>query len=909
MRTKKNRLHLHDPNSPARKGGVSFLTIACVAASLLWLALSPLPAPAANPKPKPEKKTAATKPDSQTIELSPLVRKLLADKDATAAERRKLALFHGQWDSVTQPTVAEQAQIALQKYDLSHPSLRDPAAPPLLRARAALERGEPATALELLSNETTAQAALIKAEALQQLGRVSDATAQLTPWRDKLQTEALTDAAELTAAAEGMAMLARLEGRPARDYQLAMSLLGKARDELDRLYWPAHLAEARLLHEKDNSREAAEALMAALQLNPRAGEGWYQLGELAVEGYDFDRAGKVVEQLRKINPNHPLADRLEINVFLTQKDPGSARAVLERALARTPNHRELLALKAATEAVSYDPAALRAAMERFDQVSPGNPLAAMVTGKFLSMARQYQASEAMLRRAVALDPNWPEPRIELGLLLMQSGDEEHAKVELEQATKLDPFNRRAKNQLKLVQDLLGFSQIRTEHFIIKYKPGIDAALARDMPDVLEKIYRDITTIYGHRPAHTTLIEVLPDDQWFGVRITGTPDIWTIAASTGDVIGLTPPRQGVKQRGTFDWARVIRHEFVHTVTLDQTANRIPHWFTEACAVSQESGGRDYNTCQLLAQALRSDGLFTLDQINWAFIRPRTPRDRPLAYAQSHWMVQYITATYGHNAILQLLSLFHDGVGNEQAITQVTGKLPGDFLAEFKAWAGAEVKRWGLEARPADAKLAKLLAAEDPPAAADVAALLAQYPEQPDLLRLAAEAALRGTDLEAARQAVLRYAAARPVDPWSDQMLVALASRTHRPEEAVASLEQLDSQEQETGAWAHQLAEVYRARGQLEQAALAADRALQREPYNGTYRELAAAIALQGNNMDAAQRHLEAMTVIEPDKAVHFVRLAALYSKLGKNDEAKTTAEQAKKLDPKAAVEKFLSADAP
>jgi len=62
--------------------------------------------------------------------------------------------------------------------------------------------------------------------------------------------------------------------------------------------------------------------------------------------------------------------------------------------------------------------------------------------------------------------------------LMQSGDEANAEGVLQVAAKLDPFNRRAANQLKLVQQLLGYATVRTEHFIVKYKPGIDQVLER-----------------------------------------------------------------------------------------------------------------------------------------------------------------------------------------------------------------------------------------------------------------------------------------------------------------------------------------------------------------------------------------------------------------------------------------------
>ena len=31
---------------------------------------------------------------------------------------------------------------------------------------------------------------------------------------------------------------------------------------------------------------------------------------------------------------------------------------------------------------------------------------------------------------------------------------------------------------------------------------------------------------------------MPDEQWFGVRITGLPWIWTIGACTGEIIAMS-----------------------------------------------------------------------------------------------------------------------------------------------------------------------------------------------------------------------------------------------------------------------------------------------------------------------------------------------------------------------------------
>ena len=108
-------------------------------------------------------------------------------------------------------------------------------------------------------------------------GRQARRSNRCRPLRELLRRGELTDPAELTAAARGLALLARLEGTPAQDHHAAMSLLAKAR-ELDPLHWPAMVAEAELLAAKGNREEAAQALMQALSLNPRSAGAWFGLG-------------------------------------------------------------------------------------------------------------------------------------------------------------------------------------------------------------------------------------------------------------------------------------------------------------------------------------------------------------------------------------------------------------------------------------------------------------------------------------------------------------------------------------------------------------------------------------------------------------------------------------------------------
>jgi tetratricopeptide (TPR) repeat protein len=842
-------------------------------------------------------------------------------------ERKDLRVLHGLFDARDLDTPRRRAAAARSAWILDEPAFDDPTVPAAWRAERALRRGRFQEALSILGDATDPESVAIRAESLAWLGRVEEALEAARSLEHLLEDGATARVDEVVAAARAALVRGRLERRSAAQWQRVVDALGRSRNAIDRMHWPALLVEGLLLADKRHEELAVPAIGSALSLQPRAAEAWFALGMLAGERFDFDGAERAARALTRLDPDHPLAAIVRANAALVRRDPDLAADLIDRVLEREPTLPDALVLRAAADAVRYDFDAARARLAEFDRIAPGDAYGHLVVGGHLSDNRQYEIAAEFLEEAIRRRPNWGAPRIRLGMLETQTGRDEKARRVLTEAVEVDPFDRRARFSLFLLDELAGYARIESDHFIIRYKPGIDEVVAASMPAALDAMHRVVSDRFGHEPATKTIIDLMPDHPSFAVRITGMPQIHTIAAATGPVIAIEVPRVGSprKHLGTFDWLKVLRHEYTHTVNLSQTRNRVPHWLTEAAAVSMEFAPRDYATCQMLARELEAGTLFDLETINWGFIRPRRPHDRALAYAQGYWMVEFMNERFGASALPRLLDEYSDGTPEDEAMRRVLGVSREEFHRAFLTWAADEVRAWGLAAEPSMESLLDEARVADPAAQAAYAkanraaleataarladqiglpgdpdrdamvgrewprpragggalseSLLAEwlerYPEHPDVLELAVRrriARSAGAEPDEETLALLdRYARARPVDPFPHRRLARRWLDRDQPRLAIPHLEALDAREEKDNGFALELARAWRKEGDPARASAAVERAARMNPYDPAVRELAASIAVEAGDLASARRHIAALLLLEPDRPQHRRRL--------------------------------------
>ncbi|MFM9180196.1 MAG: hypothetical protein ACKOV8_02915, partial [Phycisphaerales bacterium] len=244
-----------------------------------------------------------------SLELSPAVRLALQSAALSDAERAALRLRHGTYDDGDLPDPRARAVAALGRWDLGAPALADAAAPAELRAEALVRRGDAEAALTLVDAPASVRAQLVRARALDALGRAGEAIAAAREAK-RLGEQDGAPRHDRMDAVEATALLARLEGRPARDWQTMLDALAVLRDE-DRLDPRPRLLEGRLLVEKDRFRDGVEALREAHARDQRSAAAMPRLGRGAVQTFDFDGARRASGMLRALGEPHVLADLLD----------------------------------------------------------------------------------------------------------------------------------------------------------------------------------------------------------------------------------------------------------------------------------------------------------------------------------------------------------------------------------------------------------------------------------------------------------------------------------------------------------------------------------------------------------------------------------------------------------------------
>ncbi len=830
----------------------------------------------------------------------------------------------------------------------------------------ALERGEQpaaetaaAAAIELDKNELPAH--WVQAELLRLRGQIKEANQAYRWFVDYYNDQDVKDPDSLRLIGLASAQFARWN-RLKDQFSFLVNDLYPDALELDENYWPAHLEAGRLYLEKFNQAEATKELKAAVAINANAAEVHAALAELALQRFDLSDAGNHLDRALEINPKLIAAHQLRADIHFANVEAQKALEVIKGAVLLDPHREETLArVAAAYMALDNLAAAAPPADSRLGkliaEVTQRNPHAGSffeTLGDGMDHLRRYPAAAYFYEQAVKSMPELTAARGRWGLMLMRLGDEEQAEKLLKESFDIDPFNVRVSNTLQVLEVLSTYETLETEHFRIKFDPKKDKVLAKYAAQWLEEVYPQLCKQLGYTPKDKSLFEIFNRAKntdahgWFSARMVGLPDIHTIGACAGKMVAMQSPTDG---KQGFNWARVLKHEFIHVVNLQQTNFNIPHWYTEALATLNEGYPRPQVWNELLLERLADDKLFTLETINLGFVRPKSGADWNMAYCQAELYAEYMLERFGDQALAKMLKAYGDNLTTPQAIRREFEIEPADFERGYvehikkiaatlkkrtatkerspgeleRLAAGnpkdadtqAEVARYRLtqknyaEARRfADAALKQapkhqmaayvrarlhLLIGEPQEAVTLLEATLNKDNPQEDLLALLAGLRLRAEDYPAAAELYELGAKSDPLGTKWVKSLAAVYLKSGNEEKLTPALARLAAEDADDVTLRKKLTQLAMAKKDYATAERYSRESLQIDVLDaGIHKSLAEALLGQQQPKPAAEE-LAVAVELKPDDAQLLFLLATAHADAGQKQEALAALDQLKKLD--------------
>lgn len=522
----------------------------------------------------------------------------------------------------------------------------------------------------------TAEANL--AELLFDRGEIDEATRRFDRFIDIYNdADGRLRAADLVAVGRAVSFLGRTEPALFHDALRAFDEASAADPG-----WPEPVVRVgSLFLGKYDSPSAQTEFQKALAANPRHPGALFGLAA-ALEFDGSSQARNVLAQLLDLNPNHVEARAMRARQHLIREGHAEAREEAEKALLVNPNSLSALTALAGVHLAEGDLADFREVRSRALSINPHYAALDATLADLSVKTRRYVQAVARAEAAVQLDSASWEAWGLLGLNELRLGQIEKGRADLERAFAGDPYNPWFKNNLDLLDTFDRFETVRTEHFEL-FLHGTEAdLLATYLVPIVEEAYDSLFRRYRVEPPLPVRVELFPSHADFSVRTLGEVGLGALGVSFGSVLIMDSP--GAREVGDYNWASVFWHELAHTFHLGMTDNRVPRWFSEGLAVHEQRHGRagwGHQPSLAFLRALRDGELKKVSELNDGFMRPAYPEQVIFSYYQASLVFQVIEDRHGFDAIRRMLDGYRRGETTVDLFESVLGESLDDFDDEF------------------------------------------------------------------------------------------------------------------------------------------------------------------------------------------------------------------------------------
>ncbi len=219
----------------------------------------------------------------------------------------------------------------------------------------------------------------------------------------------------------------------------------------------------------------------------------------------------------------------------------------------------------------------------------------------------------------------------------------------------------------------GFRQLRSEHFIINYKEGVDNSYVRKIKTTAEKYYRVITQQFNfYRDKFWTWenrAKVFVANDRDDYLESFNCSAWSAACVNyhGKTIYTYPNQE--------KFIPIFVHELTHIIFREYVGEgKLPLWLDEGVAVYMEDKyGHTYREGTFfLKQKIKDNTYLKFSELNRITVKSLSSKSQDevkLFYLESFSIINFIMKKYGKHKFSNFLRMLRKGLGVEKALAKV------------------------------------------------------------------------------------------------------------------------------------------------------------------------------------------------------------------------------------------------
>jgi tetratricopeptide (TPR) repeat protein len=429
---------------------------------------------------------------------------------------------------------------------------------------------------------------------------------------------------------------------------------------------------------------AEQTLEDVFKVNPNHPDGHAAMAEVIVETrYDLAAVRHHLNTALGLNPKNARALKVRASIEIDQNQWDVALKTLDTVLATNKEDVEAIAMKATIAWLRDDTRQYDAERQKAFAINPRYAELYRIVSRSAVREHRYVEAIELEKQAVKLKPDFYEAMAGAGLGYLRLGMEKEGVEWLDKSWGGDQYNVRTFNTRKLFRETIPkeYTVSTTKSFRIRYHNDEKQVFSRYLEPTMERAFADMVKRYGFTPKLPVTLELYADRDDYGIRTVGLPDIGALGVCFGQVITAMSPATG-----DINWGMVLWHELGHVFAIQLSSSRVPRWFTEGLSeyetlIASPSWRRENDSD--LYGAVLNNTLPSIGALNSEFMQPDT-NAVVVAYYQSAVTIEYLAQTYGFPKIVEGLKLFGKGKETPEVLKIITGKTIAQLDADFRKY---------------------------------------------------------------------------------------------------------------------------------------------------------------------------------------------------------------------------------